>query len=35
MDLTPTNLVKITLNEQANYRLMQIGKVKDYFDQEI
>ena len=35
MDLTPTNLETITLNEQSNYRLMEIGKIKDYFDQEI
>ena len=32
MDLTPTNLDTITLDEQTNYRLMQIGKIKDYFD---
>ena len=30
-----TNLEKISLNEQTNYRLMEIGKIKDYFDQEI
>ena len=35
MDLTPTNLETITLNEQTNYRLMEIGKIKDYFNQEI
>ena len=39
MDL-PTNLEcnfieTITLNEQTNYRLMEIGKIKDYLDQEI
>ena len=34
MDL-PTNLETITLNEQTNYRLMEVGKIKDYFDQEI
>ena len=28
----PTNLES---NEQTNYRLMEIGKIKDYFDQEI
>ena len=31
----PTNLETILLNEQINYRLMEIGKIKDYFDQEI
>ena len=25
----------ITLNEQANYRLMEISKTKDYFEAEI
>ena len=35
MDLTSTNLETITLNEQTNYRLMEIGKIKDYFNQEI
>ena len=30
-----TNLKTILLNEQTNYRLMEIGKIKDYFDQEI
>ena len=25
----------ITLNEQTNYRLIEIGKIKDYFNQEI
>ena len=37
MDLSnlPTNLDTITLNEQTNYRLMEIGKIKDYFNQEI
>ena len=29
------NLETITLNEQTNYRLMGIGKIKDYFNQEI
>ena len=32
MDLTSTNLKTITLNEQTNYRLMEIGKIKYYFD---
>ena len=36
----PTNLEcssieTISLNEQTNYRLMEIGKIKYYFDQEI
>ena len=37
MDLSnlPTNLETITLNEQTNYRLMEIGKIKNYFNQEI
>ena len=37
MDLSnlPNNFETITLNEQTNYRLMEIGKIKDYFDQEI
>ena len=37
MDLAslPNNLETIALNEQTNCRLMEIGKIKDYFDQEI
>ena len=35
MDVTPNNLETITLSEQTNYRLIEIGKIKDYFDQEI
>ena len=31
----PTNLETISLNEQTNYRLMKIGKIKDYLEQEI
>ena len=31
----PTNLETISLNEQTNYRLIEIGKNEDYFDQEI
>ena len=31
----PTNLETISLFEQTNYRLIEIGKIKDYFDQEI
>ena len=30
-----TNLETIKLNEQTNYRLIEIDKIKDYFDQEI
>ena len=29
------SLKTITLNEQTNYRLMEIGKIKYYFNQEI
>ena len=37
MDLLnlPNNLETITLNEQTNYRLIEIDKIKDYFDSEI
>ena len=31
----PTNLETISLNEQTSYRLIEIGKIKDYSDQEI
>ena len=31
----PTNLETISLNEQTNYRLNEMGKIKDYSDQEI
>ena len=31
----PTNLETILLNEQTNYRLIEIGKIKDYLEQEI
>ena len=31
----PTNLETISLNEQINYRLIEIGKIKDYLEQEI
>ena len=34
MDLTPNNFETITLNEQTNYRLMEISKIKFYFNQE-
>ena len=32
---TPTNLETITLDEQINYRLIEISKIKDYFNEEI
>ena len=35
MDLTQTNLETITLNKQTNYGLMEINRIKDYFNQEI
>ena len=35
MNLTSISLETITLNEQTNYRLLEIGKIKDYFNQEI
>ena len=37
MELTnlPNNLETIKLNEQTNYRLMEISKIKDYFEAEI
>ena len=31
----PTNLETITLDEQTNYRLIEISKIKDYFNKEI
>ena len=31
----PTNLKTISLNEQTNYRLMEVGNIKGYFDQEM
>ena len=31
----PPNLETISLNKQTNYRLIEIGEIKDYFDQEI
>ena len=30
-----TNLETISLNEQTNYRLNEISKIKDYFESEI
>ena len=37
MDLLnlPKNFETITLNEQTNYRLIEIGKIKDYCNQKI
>ena len=35
MDLASVSLEKITTSEQNIYRLMEIGKIKDYFNQEI
>ena len=31
----PTNLETGALNEQTNYRLNEINKIKDYFEREI
>ena len=31
----PTNLETISLNEQTNYTLIEIGKIKGYFESEI
>ena len=31
----PANLERISLNKQTNYRLIEIGKIKDYLEQEI
>ena len=31
----PRNLETTSLNEQRNYRLMEIDKIKDYLEQEI
>ena len=35
MDLTSITLKLIVVNEQPNYRLMEIGKIKYYLSQEI
>ena len=35
VNLKCNSLEAITLNEQTNYRLIEIGKIKDYFNQEI
>ena len=34
MDIT-SSLKTIAISEQTNYRLMEIGKIKDYFNQEM
>ena len=31
----PTNLETISLNEQTNYRLIEINRIKNYFESEI
>ena len=31
----PTNLETISLNEQTNYRLIEISRIKNYFESEI
>ena len=31
----PANLETISLNEQTNYRLNEISKIRDYFESEI
>ena len=31
----PKSLEKMSLSEQKNYRLSEIGKIKDYFESEI
>ena len=31
----PTNLETILLNEQTNYRLIEINRIKNYFESEI
>ena len=35
MDLKSTSLETIILEDQSNYRLIEIGKIKDYFNSEI
>ena len=35
MDLISISLETITKSEQTNYRLMEIQRIKDYFNQEI
>ena len=35
MSKSPTNLKTTSLNEQTNYKLIEIGKIKDYFECEI
>ena len=31
----PTNLETVSLNEQTNYRLIEINRIKSYFQSEI
>ena len=35
MNLSQTSLETIKLEDQTNYRLIEIGKIKDYFNEEI
>ena len=35
MTLSSTSLKTIKLEDQCNYRLIEIGRVKDYFNEEI
>ena len=35
MNLSRTSLETIKLEDQTNYRLIEIGKIKDYFNSEI
>ena len=35
MNLSLTSLETIKLEDQSNYRIIEIGKIKDYFNEEI
>ena len=35
MNKVPTNLETVSLNEQTNYWLMEISKIKGYLEQEL
>ena len=35
MNLSQVSLETIKLEDQANYRLTEIGRIKDYFSEEI
>ena len=35
MNLPQTSLETIKLEDQSNYKLIEIGKIKDYFNSEI